>query len=77
MASFGQRYFEEGKATGMAQGEAKGEAKALIRLVERRFGPLPADLRARVLAADAATIETWLDHLMEAPNLGVLFGTTN
>ena len=77
MASFGQRYFEEGKATGIAQGEAKGEAKALIRLVERRFGPLPADLRARVLAADAATIETWLDHLMEAPNLGVLFGTTN
>lgn len=73
MASFGQQYFEEGKATGIAQ----GEAKALIRLVERRFGPLPASARERVLAAEAESIEVWLDRLMEASSLEALFGTTN
>ncbi|MBF0334946.1 MAG: hypothetical protein HQL40_15075 [Alphaproteobacteria bacterium] len=56
---------------------AEGEASALIRLAEKRFGPLPADLRARILAADAATVEAWLDRLMDAPSLETLFSATN
>ncbi|MBF0307514.1 MAG: hypothetical protein HQL41_17925 [Alphaproteobacteria bacterium] len=60
-----------------AEGVAEGEASALIRLAEKRFGPLPADLRARILAADAATVEAWLDRLMDAPSLEALFSATN
>jgi predicted transposase YdaD len=59
----------EGEARGEARGEAKGEAKALIRLAERRFGPLPADARNRILSTDAPTVEIWLDRLMDAPSL--------
>ena len=48
-----------------------------IRLLEKRFGPMPADLHDRVLAADAATIEAWLDRLMEAPSVKYLFSALN
>ena len=68
---------ETWKKRWLAAGEAKGEASALIRLAEKRFGPLPTDLRDRILAADAASIEIWLDRLMEAPSLEVLFSATN
>ncbi|CAK0739168.1 DUF4351 domain-containing protein [Azospirillaceae bacterium] len=55
------------------QGRVKGEALALIRLIERRFGPLPSEMRDQIMAADAATIEGWLDRLMDAPNLSAVF----
>ncbi|MDO8607294.1 MAG: hypothetical protein Q7R40_12220, partial [Phaeospirillum sp.] len=72
-----KRWKAEGVAEGRVEGEARGEAKALIRLVEKRFGPLPGDLQARVLAADAVSVETWLDRLIDAPSLDVLFSATN
>ena len=72
-----KRWLAEGIAEGEARGEARGEAKALIRLLEKRFGQLPTDTRERVLAADTSSIEMWLDRLMEAPSLEVLFGNTN
>ncbi|CAA7621826.1 conserved hypothetical protein [Magnetospirillum sp. LM-5] len=77
LANLGETWKKRWKAEGVAEGRAEGEAKALIRLVERRFGPLPADLRARVLAADTVSVETWLDRLMDAPSLDVLFNGTN
>jgi Putative transposase, YhgA-like len=65
----------KGKAEGEARGEIKGKAEALIRLAEQRFGPLPAALRARVLIADAGAIEAWLDRLLTATSLEMLFDT--
>ena len=67
----------EGEARGEARGEAKGEAKALIRVAEKRFGPLTTDLRDRILAADAALVEMWLDRVVDAPSPEALFSTTN
>ena len=72
-----KRWKAEGVAEGEARGETRGEAKALIRLLEKRFGQLPTDTRERVLAADTSSIEIWLDRLMEAPSLEVLFSSTN
>jgi hypothetical protein len=40
------------------EGEALGEARALIRLTERRFSPLPADIHQRILSADSAAVES-------------------
>ena len=68
---------ESWKKRWLAEGEAKGEAMALIRLAERRFGTLPAEIRDRILGADAASIERWLDRLMDAPTLGALFDAPN
>jgi hypothetical protein len=78
LATLGERWkrdwLAEGRAAGLAEGEAKGEAKALIRLAERRFGPLPATLRERVVTADTGLVEDWLDRVLTATSLDTLFG---
>jgi len=78
MQGFGQKYFEEGIAVGEARGEARakteGEARALVRLLERRIGIMPEALRARIFAADLASIETWFDRAIEATEFESVFG---
>lgn len=51
------------------QGRAEGEARALIRLLEKRFGPMSSDLRQRIFSSGVTTIETWLDRAIDAPEL--------
>jgi hypothetical protein len=63
----------EGRAEGRAEGEASGEAKILTRLLERRFGAVPAALHQRIFAADVASIETWVERAFEAPDLQSVF----
>jgi hypothetical protein len=48
------------------QGRIEGEAWALVRLLEKRFGPIPSSLHERILASDLISIEAWLDRAMEA-----------
>ena len=54
-------------------GEEIGEAKLLTKLLERRFGPLPEDVRARISTANAETIETWAENLDSARTLPDIF----
>lgn len=63
----------EGRAEGEARGEARGEAKILTRLLEIRFGAIPAALHQRIFAADVASIETWVERAFEAPDLQSVF----
>jgi hypothetical protein len=73
MASFGQEYFEAGKAKGVAE----GEAKALARLLKKRFGNVPARLHERIFSADLASLEVWFDRAMDAPDLQSIFGSNS
>ena len=68
-----QPYYDKGKAEGRAEGEARGEAKILTRLLEIRFGAIPAALHQRIFAADVASIETWVERAFEAPDLQSVF----
>ena len=54
-------------------GEEIGEAKLLTKILERRFGPLPEDVRARISTANAETIETWAENLDSARTLPDIF----
>ena len=46
----------------------------LVRLLERRIGAVPEALRARIFAADQASIEAWFDRAIEASEFETVFG---
>jgi hypothetical protein len=70
-----QPYFDKGRAQGRSEGRAEGEAKVLVRLLEKRFGMVSPQLRERILAADVATVEHWLERVLDAPDLQTVFGS--
>ena len=68
-----QPYYEKGLAEGEARGEAMGEAKVFIRLLEKRFGPIPTSLRERIFGANVGSIEAWVERAFDAPDLQSIF----
>ena len=64
----------EGEARGEVRGIAKGEAKSLTRLLERRFGPLPAAVKTRVGGANLSQLDAWSDRVLDAKSLDSVFG---
>lgn len=62
-----------GKAEGKAEGLREGQLRALTRLLERRFGPATETMRRRMLDADDATLERWIDRVLDAPTLDAVF----
>jgi hypothetical protein len=59
----------KGRAEGLTEGLVKGEAALLLRQLERRFGALPTEVRARVAAADTAALEAWGLRVLDAGSL--------
>jgi hypothetical protein len=55
------------------QGRAEGEAKVLVRLLEKRFGPIPPSIYDRIFASDVITIDAWIDRVLEARELLSVF----
>jgi len=49
---------EQGVQQSIRKGRLEGEAKLLLRILPRRFGPLPTEISERVYRADPKTIET-------------------
>ncbi len=76
-----QRLREEGKAEGKAQGRAEGQVlgairgrgELLLRLLQARYGDLPAEVLARVRAADLEEIDRWALRSLDAPTLSAVF----
>ncbi|WP_437627152.1 Rpn family recombination-promoting nuclease/putative transposase [Sorangium sp. So ce1151] len=56
-----------GRAQGRAEGRAQGRAQTLLELLAARFGEVPAEVSARILAADEATLVTWTARVLTAP----------
>jgi len=52
-----------------AQGRAEGAAQVLTRLLAARFGPLSAEQDARIQAASAEEIDTWIDRFTSAETI--------
>lgn len=61
------------RAKGWQEGRREGEVAALLRLLARRFGELPPEVRARVEGADLAVIGTWFDQAIDAADLDAVF----
>lgn len=65
-----QAGLQEGRQVGLQEGRQEGrqegEAAFLLRLMERRFGPLDGALRERIRAADSETLLEWGDRVLTA-----------
>ena len=64
----------EGKAEGKQEGRVEGEAALLLRLLERKFRPLPDSARQRVASADAETLLAWGERVLDANSLDEVWG---
>lgn len=54
---------------GIERGQQRALSGALLRLLRKRFGELPGTMVARIKAADAATLDSWLDRVLTAATL--------
>jgi len=68
-----QQSLLEGEARGEARGKTRGEAKLLLRMLPRRFEPLPREISERVYGAAPNTIELWADRVLDAKSLDEVF----
>jgi predicted transposase YdaD len=89
MGWFSQPYYEQGLAEGElrgeaigeargevrgeVRGEARGEAKALVRLLKKRFGEIPASICEKIFAANIGSIEVWAERAFVAADLESVF----
>ena len=58
-----------GEARGRAEGEARGKAEALLRQMNRRFGPLSPETTERIRAASIEQLDRGMDAILDAENL--------
>jgi hypothetical protein len=61
-----RKYFQEGRETTLRS--------VLTRQVVLRFGPMPVEAAERILLADSAELERWIDRLLAADSLEAVFG---
>ena len=65
-------YRDEGRVQGRHEGRAEGRAKTLLEQLTARFGPVPAETKARVLAAKEPTLARWSLQVLTAPTLAAV-----
>ena len=58
---------------GMQAGMQAGEAIALQKLLTKRFGVIPAETVNQITTASSAQLDAWLDRVLDAPSLDVIF----
>jgi hypothetical protein len=62
-----------GVAKGVAKGERLGRARLLQQLLQKRFGPLPRAVAARIARASIADLARWADRVLDAETLTAVF----
>ena len=62
-----------GRLEGRVEGRVEGEAKLLRRLLEHRFGALPAWVSAKLNSAAEQDLEAWGEAVLTAPSLDAVF----
>ena len=64
---------QEGWQEGRQEGLLEGEVKLLKKLLERRFGDLPAWVSDKLLAAKEQDLERWGEAVLNSPSLSSVF----
>ena len=69
-----QQGLEKGLQQGREEGAQRKARELLVKLLERRFGPLPEPALARVDAADTAELDLWVERVLTAATLAEVLG---
>ena len=77
MGQISRHFRKEFEAQGEARGRVQGEAHALLRLLEKRFGTVPARFRERISTSDLASIEAWFDRALDVNDLSSIFASSS
>ena len=64
----------EGRVEGERIGERIGRARLLLKQLTARFGPVPAEAKAQVLAAQQPALDRWALRVLTAPSLQAVLG---
>ncbi len=73
----GERIGERrGERIGERKGERKGRARTLLELLAARFGPVPAEAKAQILAADEPALARWSLRVLTEPSLQAVLGAS-
>lgn len=59
---------------GLEMARNQGATSLILRLLERKFGPLQSEVTARVQAASKNELESWSERILDAATLGDVFG---
>ena len=68
-----QEGWQEAWEQGWKEGLREGIAMALLRVLEKRFGPADPATRDRIAAADADLLLEWIDRSAVAESLADIF----
>lgn len=60
---------QQGRQQGRQEGLIEGETSVLLRMLHRRFGPLPQTTVEQIRAASPEMIDRWIDRVLDAPTL--------
>jgi predicted transposase YdaD len=66
----------EGERTGERKGRRKGRAQTLLEQLAVRFGAVPAETKAQILASTEATLARWSLRVLTAPTLAAVLDST-
>ncbi|MBF0153418.1 MAG: Rpn family recombination-promoting nuclease/putative transposase [Magnetococcales bacterium] len=64
---------EEGILIGELKGLQRGKVDTLLLLIERRFGPAPGWVHARLADADLETLDMWMANILDAESVEAVF----
>jgi hypothetical protein len=69
-------WFEQEMDRREQRGELKAERRVLLKLLQMRFGELPASVVARIEAAQRSDLDVWTERVIAASRLEDVLGPT-
>ena len=75
MTSTAEQIANRARTEGIAMGRAEGRAETVLRLLQKRFGPLSDEVERRVRNSTRADLDCWTDRVLDAQTLGAVCGT--
>ena len=68
-SALAKRWLSQGSAKGRVEGRVEGRAEALLRQMNKRFGPLSPETTEQILAASIEQLDRGTDAILEAESL--------